>query len=70
MRMKNADCKYGDGDMVSFKFSDTTKEMFTGIIIGHHYTKSNKVVVYEIASMNHSMSKFSIGEKCILKKLS
>jgi hypothetical protein len=68
--MAKADSKYGVGDMVTFKFVTGSKETYTGIILGHRLTKSANITVYEIASLNHGMDKYSIGEKCILKKIS
>ena len=68
--MAKADSKYGDGDMVTFRFAGGTKETYTGIVLGHRLAKVTNIMVYEIASMNHGMAKFHVGEKCILKKIS
>ena len=58
---------YNNGDVVIFKFTKATKETHSGIIVSGWTV--NKRRVYEIASMNHGMSNFTIGEGCILKKI-
>ena len=56
------------GDIVTFKFSPRLKETYNGIIVSSWKSKESKNV-YEIASMNHSMSSYTIGESCIIKKI-
>ena len=57
------------GDIVSFVLSTRHKETFSGIIVRSWQIRRD-LVVYEISSMNHGMCSFSIGEMCVLKKLS
>ena len=59
---------YAKGDMVVFKFSKSLKETFNGIIVSRW--RRNRTFIYEISSMNHGMSSFTIGQECILKKIS
>lgn len=61
--------KFKTNDLVSFKFSSNYRDLYSGVIVSiwHH---SKHKVVYEIASMNHSMCSYSISEDCIVKKLS
>jgi len=61
--------KYQPNDMVSFKFSTRYKQTYNGVIVSIWHRGRNRVI-YEIASMNHSMCSYSVCEECIVKKLS
>ena len=64
--------KYVKGDIVTFKLSSLLKETYSGIILSSWTStgRKNKFNIYKIASMNHGMADFTIGESCIIKKLS
>jgi len=66
--------KYEKGDIVTFTFVEGATTYNNGVVINRWQTdakrKGGKRAIYEIASMNHSMNSFSIGESCILKKIS
>lgn len=61
--------KFDANDLVCFKFSSRLRETYSGVIVSIYHNRNNRVI-YEIASMNHSMCSYSISEDCIVKKLS
>ncbi len=61
--------RYNKGDIVAFKFSNLCKETFNGVIISSRKAGRFYRTVYEIASMNHNMCSYSIGEALIVKKI-
>lgn len=60
---------YEKGDMVSFKLYSASKTTYSGIILSRWKSDTQRYV-YQISSMNHGMSNFTIGQQCILKKIS
>lgn len=61
--------RYQKGDIVSFKFSSSLKETYSGVVISSYKSRLERNYIYEIASMNHSMVTYSISGRCIVKKL-
>jgi hypothetical protein len=59
--------RYLAGDIVSFRFTTSNKRFYNGIIVASW--KKNNRVMYEIASMNHSMVSYTIADFCIDKKI-
>lgn len=66
--------KYEKGDIVTFTLFKGSSVENNGVILNRWQNDARhnggKRAIYEIASMNHSMNSFSIGENCILKKIS
>lgn len=60
--------KFSKDDMVSFKFSKVDRQLHTGVILSIWHRGRNRII-YEVASMNHSMCSYSICEECIVKRL-
>lgn len=60
---------YEKGDMVSFKLYTGSKVAYNGIVLSRWKSYTQRYV-YQISSMNHGMNSFTIGQQCILKKIS
>ena len=65
------DPKFHEGDMVVFRFVKQSNRTYNGVILSSWtgVKRGQHRCVYTIASMNHGMCSYSVGEEYIEKKI-